>query len=164
MKNQAFTLIELLVVVLIIGILASIAIPRYTRAVRISRVKTALSVARSLHNDEEDFYLANRRYTKELSDLDISIGDITATYDNGPHSKSYVTSWGTFTLYDYGVTVVLNIKNIIIDFYGPTTSSNMLYYGVCYNNNDICSQFGGHIRTQSVDHSSGTNVYYITTL
>lgn len=45
--KKAFPLIELLVVVLIIGILAAIALPQYTKTVEKSRLATVIPLARS---------------------------------------------------------------------------------------------------------------------
>ena len=61
MKNQAFTLIELLVVVLIIGILAAVALPQYTRAVEKSRLTEALSNIKAIENSI-DIYLMENGY------------------------------------------------------------------------------------------------------
>jgi len=41
-KKEAFTLIELLIVVAIIGVLASLAVPRFQRAVEMARVAKAI--------------------------------------------------------------------------------------------------------------------------
>lgn len=73
MKNKGFTLIELLVVVLIIGILASIALPQYEIAVEKSRSAEPLAVLKNLRDAQEMFFLANNRYATDPSELDIEV-------------------------------------------------------------------------------------------
>ena len=57
--RRGFTLIELLVVVLIIGILSSIALPQYTKAVEKARTSEALSMIGSLKTGIDAYVLAN---------------------------------------------------------------------------------------------------------
>ena len=59
MNKQAFTLIELLVVVLIIGILASMAMPGYVRAIEKSRSAEAMNMVKNI-NDAVYAYAAER--------------------------------------------------------------------------------------------------------
>ncbi len=70
---KGFTLIELLVVVLIIGILASVALPQYTKAVWKSRAAELRSVTRTLATAQEAFFLANSTYPRSFDELDIDI-------------------------------------------------------------------------------------------
>lgn len=69
MRN-GFTLIELLVVVLIIGILASIAMPQYNKAVLRARFADALQVGEALKKAHEVYYLANGHYIADTDNLD----------------------------------------------------------------------------------------------
>ena len=57
--KKAFTLIELLVVVLIIGILAAIALPQYTKAVEKSRATEAVMTISSLEKAIDIWKIAN---------------------------------------------------------------------------------------------------------
>lgn len=68
-----FTLIELLVVVLIIGILASVAIPQYNKAVEKSRATQALAILKSLYAAQETYYMANGSYATSFDELDLSV-------------------------------------------------------------------------------------------
>ena len=76
--RRGFTLIELLVVVLIIGILASVALPQYTKAVAKSRYSQLITAGKSLKDAMEIYYMANGDYPQYWGDLDIEFKGCTA--------------------------------------------------------------------------------------
>lgn len=71
-KKKGFTLIEVLVVVLIIGILATIAFPSYTKAVEKSRTREAVQVLSTIALGEQREKLARYKYTNEVDKLDLA--------------------------------------------------------------------------------------------
>ena len=78
MKNKnscksGFTLIELLVVVLIIGILASIALPQYQKAVEKSKATQALSVLNTYYQSYQTYYMAAGAVPTRLDELDVEM-------------------------------------------------------------------------------------------
>ena len=100
MKSQGFTLIELLVVVLIIGILAAIALPKYKESVERSIMQEAITNLRAIARANDVFFLSNDRYATatELDKLDITIPGATDVMRFGPNraaTKYFLYSSGT---------------------------------------------------------------------
>lgn len=73
-NNKGFTLIELLVVVLIIGILAGIAAPRYMKSVSKSRVSEALVVTQNVADAQNRFRILSDddSFADNFAALDLS--------------------------------------------------------------------------------------------
>jgi len=68
-RPSGFTLIELLVVVVIIGILASIAIPKFSNTKGQAFLAAMRSDLRNLTTAEESYYYSNSSYSNNLSQL-----------------------------------------------------------------------------------------------
>ena len=99
-KNAGFTLIELLVVVLIIGILAAVALPQYTKAVEKSRATQALSLLKSFGQAYQAYYMASGEYPTSFDQLDLDLTAWTGTEKWAPSSTD-IRSNGDWSLQMY---------------------------------------------------------------
>ena len=88
---------EMLVVVLIIGILASIAIPSYITAVDKARFVKMMDAVDTLAEAEEAYYLQYRKYAVSIQDLDVKLnyllGTVKDTVDRDKNEYQTVSSY-----------------------------------------------------------------------
>ncbi len=133
-----FTLIELLVVVLIIGILAAVALPKYEKSVERARAAEAESVLKSIAAAQDVYMLTSEDgcATYDFSLLDIEV----------PESKYW-----KYSLYEYmgpnsyalgAERVGKNYDILYFRGYGPEDGS---FYcsGWGDDSTEDCSVFGG---------------------
>lgn len=69
MKARGFTLIELLIVVVIIGIIAALAIPKYANTKQKAYVAQMKSDLKNLATAEEAYFYDSTMYTSSLASL-----------------------------------------------------------------------------------------------
>ena len=82
--KKGFTLIELLVVVLIIGILSSVALPQYQKAVNKAKAAEAWSLGKAFLDAQNVYVMENGRVSDSLDDL---------SYDFPTELKDWETSY-----------------------------------------------------------------------
>ncbi|HNW43078.1 MAG TPA: prepilin-type N-terminal cleavage/methylation domain-containing protein [Elusimicrobiales bacterium] len=97
-KRSGFTLVELLVVVLIIGVLASVAIPQYFKVVERSRISAPNSIFGGIASAQESYQARMGGYTATFPDL-----DQTFTASDGSACAGATCTMGDFT---YTITLV----------------------------------------------------------
>ncbi len=105
-NKKGFTLIELLIVVVIIGILAAIAIPKFSNTKEKAYIATMKVDLRNLMTAQESYFADNAAYTTELttsqyqpsSGVTVSVGSVgagtfnaTASYSGGTTRTCTIT-------------------------------------------------------------------------
>ena len=81
--RHAFTLVELIIVVIIIGILASIAIPQFSKTMERSRIAEASAVLGALRGAQLRYKLEYTNYATDPLKLDIDLPSYEGTSGAG---------------------------------------------------------------------------------
>ena len=71
-SRRGFTLIELLIVVVIIGIIASIAVPKFSSTKGKAYASTLKSDLKNLSSSQEDYFYFNESYSPALAGLNFA--------------------------------------------------------------------------------------------
>ena len=87
--KKGFTLIVLLVVVLIIGILAAVALPQYTKAVEKSRATEAITLLGNLATAEQIYKMGQGVFTNDLTQLDLQLPGVGTTTTATTTTKNF---------------------------------------------------------------------------
>ena len=71
MNKKGFTLIEVLLVVLVVGVLASLAMPQYTKVVEKAKMSEAKTVLSAIRTAEGVYFMEFDEYTSDMDNLDL---------------------------------------------------------------------------------------------
>lgn len=122
---MGFTLIELLVVVLIIGILASIALPQYQKVVEKSKASQAIAIIRTIADAQENYHMANGTYARHFDELAVDIPWTGNTRISSHTSSGEARSNDDWSVQLYSESVGIGI--IVGRISGPYTGGRFLY-------------------------------------
>jgi len=68
-----FTLVEIMITIVIVGILAGLALPRFTITLERMKMTEGMKILNTLRNAQELFNVENGGYTSNINNLDVTI-------------------------------------------------------------------------------------------
>ena len=135
-KKNCFTLLELIMVVIIIGILASIALPLFIGLIEKTRSTEGTNVLGALRKAQVAYYSEKGNYTNNLSDLDLVLKG-TRRFFNDPVAVKPV-------VYSSDSEIVNIQRNSTAYIYGAVYHLRIDVEGDiwCTGNNGVCTKIG----------------------
>lgn len=143
--SKAFTLIELLVVVLIIGILASVALPQYQKAVEKSRQTEAWTTMKSIMDAMKIVQMENgANVVPRWDDLVLQFTNETGSVVANSNATSYFTTkdW-EYSIPDHDF-VTATRRGGIAQY---TLSLNEDGERCCWDSKENCAKAGANTKT-----------------
>ena len=134
MRKKAFTLVELLIVIIIIGILATMAIPQYQKMVDRAVVAEAKSALTALANAIQMYYMEHGYYPG--ADFQSPFESLLVDVSNSAHWYFTVENWDGRPLGSAAVArsiddkLYLNCRGLMVDLYEDGSRTYRLRYGV----------------------------------
>ncbi|MDD5005905.1 MAG: prepilin-type N-terminal cleavage/methylation domain-containing protein [Candidatus Omnitrophica bacterium] len=131
--RDGFTLIELIIVIIVIGILASIALPRYQRIAEKSRVAEAKNILSTIRSAQLTYYAQYGAYCgADISPLDVTIDNYGTNYGK------YFRYWGRVAA--IGGLVGVATRRTDVEYY----LGNATGYSIYIDENGAISMGGGY--------------------
>ena len=92
-KKAGFSLVELTIAVVILGVLATFAVPRLMNSVEKTKTSEAFTYAVQVEGAQARYNAETGHYANRISDLDIEIDNPENFSISGPYSSNWETKW-----------------------------------------------------------------------
>jgi type II secretion system protein G len=99
-SNKGFTLLELILVVIVIGILATLAVPQFTDLAEKARAAEAINTIGAIKTAQDLYKIETNSYTSTIGDLSVTVPTSGATtyWTYSLEAGANATEWGTIAV------------------------------------------------------------------